>query len=167
MGPGYTRNGKGEFSSEDPPTCLHLVVVELLHLVVVELLNIFLFCRSFFVILHLESKCEGPGWKHPTAHTLCVFLLQIFSLRISAILHFYTEESPPPPLRRSLLPAPTTFCARIQMTWGRFLAEEWRINKILIQGFSLGNILCRIREVHIAIFEKYLERSEKYSETCF
>ena len=35
-----------------------------------------------------RSRLEAPP-------TLCVFLLQIFLLKISAILHFYTEESPP------------------------------------------------------------------------
>ena len=84
-----------------------------------------------------------------TPHPLCPF----FEICCWKFAPFYTWRGTPP-LRRSLLPAPTTFCARIQMTWGRFLAEECASTKFSFKDFH--------SEISFAESEKY---TWQYPET--
>ena len=91
-----------------------------------------------------------PALTASTPHPLCPFFLQISCWNFAP---FYTWRGTPP-LRRSLLPAPTTFCARIQMTWGRFLAEECASTKFSFKDFH--------SEISFAESEKY---TWQYPET--
>ena len=85
-------------------------------------------------------------------HPLCLFFAD-FLLKFCAIFHL--ERNPP----SAKIPAasPDHLLCTDTNDLGEIPGRGVCINKILIQGFSLGNILCRIKEIHMTISEKYPE----------
>ena len=141
------------------PFAVQLKSTNYLHFVDVELLNFFLISWKYLPFFHRRGNVSSDCQHAPSFVSFFWDLL----LKICAILHL--ERNPP----SAKIPAasPDHLLCTDTNDLGEIPGRGVCINKILIQGFSLGNILCRIREIHMTISWNLKDQRNIYSEICF